>query len=241
MVITTSTAIPTVHSEIRLNSNRTLRYVAPFLIDKNYLTDGTTIKRKVSESQDDNESWEGVLDMCQAMDDIIEIDKESELMAEKSVLEIGFCTGLPSVFALDSGASDVTIHAWSSTALEFYVKPTMKRNKVPKNICKFNSSILKSTIQSLGGKKFDVIVAPELLQMDETDFEEVHGILDAALKPFGIVLICSRSYYPHCSGNIPAFMEMCKMKGVFDAYLRWSSTKPDQDSHRVIQLTRTLR
>ncbi|CAD5215686.1 unnamed protein product [Bursaphelenchus okinawaensis] len=240
MVITKPAAIPTVPSEVRLNSNRTLRYVAPFPTE-NSTSDALFKRIRSSESQSDSENWEGIMEMCQAIDDIFEIDKDTELMADKSVLEIGFCTGLPSVFALDSGASEVTIHPWNPASLELFVKPTMRRNKAPKNRCKFNTSTFSSTIRSLGGKKFDVILAPELLYVDEADFEAIHDILDAALTPNGIVLICSRPYYANCSGNIPAFLELCKLKGTFDAHFKWTSSKTDPAPHKLIQLTRTIR
>lgn len=39
-----------------------------------------------SEQSDD---WDGVVDLCQAVDDAMEIDNDTELLADKRVLEVG--------------------------------------------------------------------------------------------------------------------------------------------------------
>lgn len=179
--------------------------------------------------------------MCQALDDMMEIDKDTELLADKSILEIGYTTGLPSVLALASGAADVTIHSWTSSMNDFYVKPTMRRNNVPRSRCKTSASAVKSCLQSLRGKTYDVILAPELLATDEEEFAELHDVLVELLKPEGIVLILSRTYYAQCSGSLQAFLDLCKQKNQFDAHIRWNSTKSDLAPRKMIQLTRMIR
>lgn len=230
-----------VNSELRLGSSRCIRYVAPLTVE---IAAAATNDKKIVPTMKRtdyfliNDAWEGVGEMCQAIDDVMEIEKETELLIGKSVLEIGFATGLLSVLALNSGASEVTVHTWNKLILDSYIKPTMRRNNVPRNMYKFNSSDMQNCLQSLGGKKYDVILAPEFICADECNFPVLHDILDAALAPDGIIFLSGRSFYPNVSGSMPAFMELIKTRGCFDAFIRWTSPKTELAPRKLVQLSR---
>jgi predicted nicotinamide N-methyase len=134
-----------------------------------------------------NDRWEGVADLCQALDDMMIIEKDDELFLGKSILELGFTTGIPSTLAMDSGANEISLHSWDKLTQDAYVKPTIRRNAIPKNMCKFSAGDLQTCLRSLGGKKFDVVLAPEYICDDEENFEQLHDILDAALAPNGLM------------------------------------------------------
>lgn len=111
--------------EMILDSGKRVKYVAPRNIAMP--KDALTIMRPVERSllgikekiviilskflgDHTTDDWEGVQDFCQAMDDMIEVEMDRELFLGKKVLEIGFCTGLPSAFALQRGAKEVEIY-----------------------------------------------------------------------------------------------------------------------------------
>ncbi|KAI1721116.1 lysine methyltransferase domain-containing protein [Ditylenchus destructor] len=239
--------------EMPMDSGRRIHYVAPrkysqlltgkqegdscdFLMPAN-------VQRKLSTngSSEEVDKWEGVNDLCQMCDNCIEIERDIQMFEGKRVLEIGFCTGLPSVFAFEHGASSVTLHCTDASTLEEFVKPTIRRNNVPRSRSKFSSGDWESCKRALSGQKFDVILAPELLNAEENEFEQIHAILDVALAPNGIVLFSARPYYSHCSGSLPVFLDLVKMKACFDADARWMSTKSESAPRNVVQLTRSMR
>ncbi|PIO54852.1 hypothetical protein TELCIR_23773, partial [Teladorsagia circumcincta] len=55
--------------------------------------------------------WEGVNTLCQLLDAIVETEMETDFFEGKNVLEIGFATGLPSVYAYENGAAEVALHS----------------------------------------------------------------------------------------------------------------------------------
>ncbi|CAB3405569.1 unnamed protein product [Caenorhabditis bovis] len=102
------------------------------------------------------EDWEGVNSLCQAIDQIVEIEMESDFFYGKSVLEIGFSTGLPSVYAFESDANEVALHTFTKTAMEVFCKPTLKRNNIPNNQTKLSFGSLEEMKKCLGGKMLSV-------------------------------------------------------------------------------------
>ncbi|KAH7731398.1 Protein F22B7.9 [Aphelenchoides avenae] len=217
-----------INRELRLGSGRAIRYVAPLKLNVCTQPSASDVdqyivppRKRSSSDTEQTDDWDGVVELCQAIDDAMEIDNDTELLADKRVLEMGFCTGLPSIFALDSGATDVALHCWSSAALELYVKPTLQRNNVRRNRYKLSSGDLSSCKRAIGGQKFDIILAPELINADESEFDALHDILDHALADNGIVLV--------------------KLRACFDAHVRWVSPKPDLAPRKVVQLTRIIR
>lgn len=229
-----------VNNELKLNSSRCIRFVAPMEVElENTLEALPTIKRGDHEHQL-NDSWQGVAEMCQAIDDFVENEKDSELLLNRSILELGFSTGLPSLLALDSGAADVTIHSLDKLSSQLFLAPTFERNQISQTLYKFENGDLQS-LQNLATKKFDVILAPELTATDEELFPLLHEILDAALAPNGIILLSARPFYEHCSGSIQGFLDLIKQRGVFDAHVRWTSPKHDHAPRQLVQLTRNIR
>jgi hypothetical protein len=230
-----------VSTELRLNSARTLKFLAPINLEfsANSDTDQYVIrKRSYSNQAQDNENWEGIREFVQAIDDLIVIDKDTELFIGKSCLELGFTTGLPSLLAFGSGANDVTLHSWSSTGPSENVKLTISK-RIPKNLFKFSNGNLETCLRSLGGKKFDIILAPELIDADEQDFDTIIDILDAALSPHGLVLLSGRTFYAQSTGSIQGFLDQIKQRGIFDAFIRWESPNvADVAPRKVIQMTR---
>ena len=185
-----------------------------------------------------NDAWEGVNDFCEALDHIIDCERETDLLIGRSILEIGFASGIPSVFALDSGAESATIHATDPLILDAYIKPTLRRNNVSPMLCKFSTSVWSTTRTTLAGKKYDVILAPELLCVDESQFDALHEILDETLASNGVAFISARIFYPNVTASIPAFMDLLKLRGRFDAFIRWTSRKSLLAPRQLIQLSR---
>uniref|UniRef100_A0A915CQC3 Uncharacterized protein n=1 Tax=Ditylenchus dipsaci TaxID=166011 RepID=A0A915CQC3_9BILA len=224
---------------LSMDSGRRICYVAPrkysalLSSDSENIDTGLGLTRKLSGSNGNG----GAL-MRQTSG---KIEKNVEMFEGKRVLEIGFCTGLHSVFAFANGASSVTLHSLDATTLNSFVKPTLRRNNVPRNRSKFSSGDLESFKMVLNNQKFDVILAAELISTDESEFEAIHDMLNAALAPNGIVLFSARPYYDHCSGSLPTFLDLVKMKGCFDADIRWTSTKTDVAPRKVVQLNRSIR
>ncbi|KHJ97823.1 hypothetical protein OESDEN_02202 [Oesophagostomum dentatum] len=236
--------------ELKLESGRYIRYVAPKDANprKELVCGGVfedvhlTQRRKSSggDGVDNTMCWEGVNCLCQMLDAIIESEMETDFFEGKSVLEIGFATGLPSVYAYENGAAEISLHSPSKTSLQMYCKPTFRRNAIPENKCKFSSGDLSQMRKAIGGKKFDVILAAELLNRGEDEFEMVHQILDEALSHDGICLLSSPSHYFTVDSSLASFIDLVKRHRQFDVIERWSSPRTDVVQRKVIQLTRSL-
>ncbi|VDM68554.1 unnamed protein product [Strongylus vulgaris] len=128
----------------------------------------------------------------------------------------------------------------SKTSLQMYCKPTLRRNAIPENKCKFSSGNLAELKKSLGGKRFDVILAPELLNRSEDEFEMIHQILDEALSHNGICLLSTPSHYFTVDSSLTSFLDIVKRHRQFDVIERWSSPRTDVVQRKIVQLTRSL-
>ncbi|KAK6050196.1 hypothetical protein COOONC_12299, partial [Cooperia oncophora] len=114
--------------ELKLESGRHIRYVAAKDANpRKEISGGGTFenielpqrkKSSTSEGVDQSVLWEGVNTLCQVMDAIVESEMETDFFEGKDVLEIGFATGLPSVYAYENGAAEVVLH--SSVSHYFY-------------------------------------------------------------------------------------------------------------------------
>ncbi|KJH46137.1 hypothetical protein DICVIV_07785 [Dictyocaulus viviparus] len=254
--------------ELKLESGRFIRYVAPkdanprkeMLCQQTFGEMRISRRRKSSghDAIDQMVCWEGVNSLCHVLDAIIEIDKETDFFEGKSVLEIGFATGLPSVFAYENGANEVTLHSPSKSSLDLYCIPTLRRNAIPENKCKFSSGDLSQMRKAIGGKKaqllyflnillrlffnilrFDVILAAELLNRSEDEFDKVLQILDEALSHDGVCFLSTPTHYFSVDSNLVSFIDRMKMHRKFDGIERWSSPRTDVVQSKVIQLTRS--
>ncbi|CAJ0941061.1 unnamed protein product, partial [Mesorhabditis belari] len=230
--------------ELQLESNRMIRFIAPKAVkvctDARQIFEGQRPVRKNSGYTVTNseEEWEGVGAMCQYLDTAIDVDKE--LFDGSSVLEIGFASGLPSVFAMENGASDVTIHCQTKAEMDCFVKPTLSRNKIPTNKCKFSSGDIQDLRKAIGGKKFDVILAVEPLRCSATELEQLHEVLDTALAADGVCLIISRTHTFHFDASLPAFKEVVKRFHKFDWIGKWGEKQADIVQWKVVQLTHSI-
>ncbi|VDM52809.1 unnamed protein product [Angiostrongylus costaricensis] len=210
--------------ELKLESGRCIRYVAPK--DANH-------RKELCSPLDQMVCWEGVNSMCWVLDCIIEEDKETDFFEGKNVLEIGFATGILSVFAYENGANEVALHSPSKSSLDLYCIPTIRRNAIPDNKCKFSSGDLSQMRKSIGGKKFDVILAAELLNRGEEEFDMVLQILDEALSHDGICFLSSPTHYFTVNSNLTTFIERVKIQRKFDVIERWSSPRTDVVQSKV--------
>lgn len=103
-------------SELHMESGRVIRYVAPMTLDCTEMNEHHQVvmmaqekRRLFGDVSEEVEKWAGVTDLCQTIDHIVEIEQETDLFQGKRILEVGFCTGLPSVYALEHGAMTATL------------------------------------------------------------------------------------------------------------------------------------
>uniref|UniRef100_A0A915BKE0 Uncharacterized protein n=2 Tax=Parascaris univalens TaxID=6257 RepID=A0A915BKE0_PARUN len=249
----TSQVAASANCELTMESGRCIRYVAPAHANPSKVTYAESVtsmdsdtshrairKRSSYDASDSSDDWEGVNAICQTLDTALKHECE-DMFKGKDVLEIGFCTGLPSVLALENGAAHATLYSADEAMMNLCVKPTLARNKIKQSKRKFISGDLGVVKQSSKEKQYDVIFAIEFLNTDRASFEHLHDILDYALASDGICLLTARMYYFNCEGNLPEFLNLIKSKGKFEAYTRWTSPKSDVVQRKVIQLTRTIR
>jgi len=252
VLLSTCPSPPVVPCDLRVESGRLIRYLAapganPRTETRAWGGDAdeenslmpTRKKHSLMDAQMDD--WEGVNALCQYLDTTIDVELEHDLFDGKRVLEIGFTTGLPSVFALDNGATEVTLHCHSKADLECFVKPTLlERNGVNARLCKFSTGTVADCRRALRGKKFDVILTPELLNRSIEDFEELHALIDESLEADGICVLTSRMHYPSVDGNLPAFLSLITARRCFDCIVRWESPRSDVVRRKLVMLTRRI-
>uniref|UniRef100_A0A7E4W849 Class I SAM-dependent methyltransferase n=1 Tax=Panagrellus redivivus TaxID=6233 RepID=A0A7E4W849_PANRE len=248
VVVKTATASAYAHinSELHMESGRVLRYVAPQSLNAN-LSDHQQVallaqeKRQLfGDAADESEKWAGVNDLCCALDNIVEIDHETDLFKGKSILEVGFTSGLPAAYALQHQAASATLFCHDKTQMESFVKPTMRRNNIRNNI-KFITCDIEDLKEKLKGQKFDIILAPELVNTDQKYYEQIYEMLEAALTDNGIIFFSGRTHYRHCDGNMPAMLDLVKSKNQFDAIDRLCGQRVDTTPWKVVQLIRKMR
>ncbi|CAI5445720.1 unnamed protein product [Caenorhabditis angaria] len=233
-------SVAPVNCELQLESGRNIQYIAARNANpRGHVGDQLPIIRKSSFHPIIND-WESVNTLCHAIDNIVEIEMETDFFYNKSVLEIGFSTGLPSVYAFENGANEIAIYTNDNTNTELYCKPTLRRNNIPNNKTKVSAGTIQDLRKFLGGKKFDVILAPDLLNRSQAEFDLVHDLIEEAMANDGICLLSSLTYYHHVDGSLDAFLDLVKRRRQFDALEKWSSSKHDIIQQKVVQLTRSL-
>lgn len=141
---------------------------------------------RMSRFPDRHDDWEGVNTLCHVIDSIVNAEMETDFFDGKSVLEIGFVTGLPAVYAFENGAEQIAMHTSDKGSLELYCQPTLKRNNIPRNKTKVSFGSMQELREFLGGKKYDIILAPDLLNRQEAEFEDLHEVLHQGLSYDGI-------------------------------------------------------
>lgn len=145
------------------------------------------------------------------------------------------------MFALDCGAAEVSLHSFDQQSMATFVKGTIRRNAIPKNLCKFSTGELETCLKSLGNKKFDIILAPELINTNEENYAIIIEILNATLADHGVILMSARSFYDNVNASVQGFLDYCRSNNVFDAFVRWTSPKSECNARQLIQMTRAFR
>uniref|UniRef100_A0AC34QBN9 Methyltransferase type 11 domain-containing protein n=1 Tax=Panagrolaimus sp. JU765 TaxID=591449 RepID=A0AC34QBN9_9BILA len=243
VIQTPSEMIATTNNEFCMMSGNSLHYVAPVSLitgNNDYQQVVMLVQEKrllFGDVNDEFDKWVGVGEMCQAIDNLVEIDQETGLFNGKTVLEVGFTSGLPSVYAMNHGAKSVTIYNESSSLMDAYVKPTMRRNNLNENV-EYLTGDFENLRNILQNKKFDVIIAPEMVNTKLADFEEIHEILDQILADNGIVIFSGRTHYSTCDGNMPAMLDLIKSKNSFDVIDRSQLFTNQTVPRKIVQLIR---
>uniref|UniRef100_A0A0N5AGY0 protein-histidine N-methyltransferase n=1 Tax=Syphacia muris TaxID=451379 RepID=A0A0N5AGY0_9BILA len=175
--------------------------------------------------------WEGASDLC----NFIDTYSDEAVCAGKSVLEVGCGAALPTILALQKGAKNAVVQDFNKSVIECFTKDNFGLNNVPMNKCKFYFGDWKNFQEELAGHRFDIIFSSETIYNEQL-YERFHGLLDAALKPNGMILIAAKSYYFGVGGSVPSFISFVKDKGKFNPLIVWSSNSTIP--RKIIQLTR---
>uniref|UniRef100_A0AC34G0Q5 Methyltransferase domain-containing protein n=1 Tax=Panagrolaimus sp. ES5 TaxID=591445 RepID=A0AC34G0Q5_9BILA len=223
---------------------RNISYIAPIILDSTKTNESQQLVHLAREKRllfgDSNkeiEKWNGVKDFCQALDNIVEIQKETTLFKGKKVLEIGFATGLPSIYALEHGAKDATIVYSSEEAFKTYIEPTMSQNNANERVT-YIFGDFENILTKMQNQKFDVIFAPEIVYTKQKNFEKIHEILKSLLAFNGLILISGRTHYHNCDGNLSSMIDMVKRKNQFDSIDRTPGSlyKYETAPRKIVQI-----
>uniref|UniRef100_A0AC34FMB4 Uncharacterized protein n=1 Tax=Panagrolaimus sp. ES5 TaxID=591445 RepID=A0AC34FMB4_9BILA len=186
------------------------------------------------------DKWSIASDFRLAIENIVEFEKETNFFKGKNILELGFCTGIPSTYALQHGALAATLVYPNEETYEIFIKPTITKNNVNEKV-KFIVGNIENLLDKIGNEKFDIILAPELVFTKEEYFEKIHEMLDSVLTEDGIVIFSGRTHSNSCSGSIQSMLELIKSKNRFDAMDRTSnSLRHDTAPRKFVQLMRKM-
>ncbi|KAL4002282.1 hypothetical protein ACH3XW_2810 [Acanthocheilonema viteae] len=245
--LTKSSQAAFIEGTLELESGLKINYVAPAHaapIKENSSAENSsgsiTRKKSFMEGSDPREEWEGVFEMCYALDHAIRFETD-DLVKGRKILEIDFCTALPSVFAIKNGAKHITLHSSDNEMMESCVKPTLSRNKIKSTQYRILCSSLEDLRKLVKSNEFEVIFSVEFFNKEKNRFEEIHNFIDYALATDGVCLLESRMFYINCESSLQEFLDLVKTKGKFDVYTRWSTPKSEIIQRKVIQLTRAIR
>uniref|UniRef100_A0AC35G1H5 Uncharacterized protein n=1 Tax=Panagrolaimus sp. PS1159 TaxID=55785 RepID=A0AC35G1H5_9BILA len=167
------------------------------------------------DSNKEIEKWNGVNDFCQTLDNIVEIQKETKLFEGKRMLEIGFTTALPSIYALQHGAKDITVVIPTEEALKTHIESTFFQNNANERVTYIIGDVDDLT-RKVGGEKFDIILAPEIVYTKQRHFEKIHNAFEFLLASDGLILMSGRTHYHNCDGNMSSMIDLIKRKNHFD-------------------------
>uniref|UniRef100_A0AC34QC19 Uncharacterized protein n=1 Tax=Panagrolaimus sp. JU765 TaxID=591449 RepID=A0AC34QC19_9BILA len=241
-----SEAIASTNSELHMVSGQVIRYVAPVPLDSENNNDHQHVVMLAQEKRllfgdinDELDKWIGVSEMCQAIDHLVEIDMETDLFKGKNVLEVGFTSGLPSVYAMEHGAKNATIYSSNATLLDAYAKPTMRRNNIRNNV-EFVTGEIEDLKTMLTNTKYDIILAPELVNTKSEYFEEIHDMLETVLSDNGMIFFSGRTHYNTCDGNMQSMLDIIKSKNRFDAIDRSPMLQNHTAPRKIFQLMRKI-
>uniref|UniRef100_A0A914YRC7 Uncharacterized protein n=1 Tax=Panagrolaimus superbus TaxID=310955 RepID=A0A914YRC7_9BILA len=204
--------------------------------------DAKTNKRHIfpGDLNEVKDKWSIASDFRLAIENIVEFEKETNYFEGKNILELGFCTGIPSAYALKHGASNATLVYPNEETYEIFIKPTITKNNVDTKV-KFIVGDIENLLDKIGTEKFDIILAPELVFTREEYFERIHDMLDSVLTEDGIVIFSGRTHSNSCSGSIQSMLELIKSKNRFDAMDRTSnSLRHDTAPRKFVQLMRKM-
>jgi predicted nicotinamide N-methyase len=232
-------------SELHMESGKIIRYVAPMTLDCTEMNEHQQVVLLAQEKRllfgdisEEAEKWAGVSDLCQAIDHIVEIEKETELFKGKRILEVGFCTGLPSVYGLEHGAAEATLVCTDNDALSNYIKPTIRKNNIGK-LVNYITCDIEQLRDEFESNKYDIILAPELVNTKQEYFEQIHDMLKLALAHNGMIFFSGRTHYNSCDGSMSAMIDLIKSKNTFDVMERSTfnnSIRTETAPRKVVQL-----
>ncbi|VDN04742.1 unnamed protein product [Thelazia callipaeda] len=238
--------ITVVENTLELQYGEEIRYIAPANAIRKRKKSQTDYRDcllpaiRYLKENDPREDWEGVCEMCDALDDTVRYQLD-DLVKGRNVLEIGLCTALPTVFAVRNGAKHVTLISDNLEIMESCVKPTLARNKIDEGLYEIVYSSPEDRKKVVKQHGYEVILAVDILNNAKNRFEEIHDIIDHAMDNYGICLLESQVFYDSGQISLADFMEMVKMKRKFEIFVRWSSPKMQVIQRKVIQLTRSMR
>jgi hypothetical protein len=234
-------------NELCMESGNIIPFIAPVSLNNNNSTNAEHQKVVLlaqekrllfGDLNEEMDKWSGASEFCTAIDSIVEIESETDFFKNKKVLEVGFSTALPTIYALEHGASSATLVYPSDESYQTYIKPTMEQNK---NVSD-NINIVIGDVDNLEEKiseKFDIILAPELVLTNSKYFDKIHALLDSALADNGIIILSGRTHYHNSSGNMSLMLEMIKTKGRFVVIDRTPECqRHDTAPRKIVQLMR---
>jgi predicted O-methyltransferase YrrM len=180
--------------------------------------------------------WMDLSVFCQSLRNIVEVDGDVSFFHGKRILEIGFTTGLPAIYALEKFAESVMVVCANKEILEASIKPTFSQSKDADRVdCTVGDVTELENV--LEADEYDVILAPELIHTSVEDFERIHDTLYSLLAYEGVILFSGHAYYSDSNGNMQSILDIIKQKDKFEAVDRTPSTsESDPCQRKVIQL-----
>uniref|UniRef100_A0A915Q319 protein-histidine N-methyltransferase n=1 Tax=Setaria digitata TaxID=48799 RepID=A0A915Q319_9BILA len=172
--------------------------------------------------------WECAIDLCEYIDKFLEPQ-----ILNKKILEVGCGAGLPSILALQKGAKEAVLQDYNDVVINCFTKDNFTVNNVSMKNSFFYGCDWRTLQEKMIGQKFDVILTSETIYNEE-HYGILHDLLDIVLPPNG--LLAAKMFYFGVGGNIPAFVDFVKMRGIFNTYICWSSET--DVPRKIVQLTR---
>ncbi len=155
-------------------------------------------------------AWEGAFDLVIYLSDI------NYDFTRLSVLELGCGSGLPALYALSKGATDVSLQDYNSEVINFVTIPSVLCNKHSCiSHCNFYSGswdTLRNTIPS--STSYDIILTSETIY-SEISQRVLLSAMKTLLKPNGKVFVAAKSYYFGVGGSIAEFQRLVREDGYF--------------------------